>query len=509
MSNRVSAARGRSKPYQIETSAYLSAIVESSKNAIIGEDSTGTITLWNGAATQLLGYTAKEMIGEPSSILVPPTLLKNQTEILEQLKKGILVEDYQSKRLRKDGHEVEVLLTTVSVKDDIGQVIGIATTMRDICLRQYSDEARFRLAAIVESSDDAIIAKDLNGIITSWNAAAERLFGYTADEIVGHSVLKLIPRELHYQEPLFLEKLKSGERIEHFETQRITKTGKLLDASLTISPVKDEKGQVIGASKIMRDISQRKALERSLLEAEKIAATGRMAATVAHEINNPLESVVNLLYLARTSKSVDKKVKAYLELAESEIERVSHIARQTLGYYRDTTSAKELCFHDIVEDVLTVYHSKMRSMEITLEREFHEVSPISLREGEVNQIISNLVVNAIEAMPTGGLLRVTVAESSRNSKEGILLSIHDTGVGIEQEHLPKLFDPFFTTRKNVGNGLGLWVVKQFVDGMGGTITVESRTVAREKGTTFGIFIPYENKYVITQAKSETQQHARN
>jgi PAS domain S-box-containing protein len=358
--------------------------------------------------------------------------------------------------------------------------------------QSHEDEARFRLAAIVESSDDAIVAKDLDGNITSWNAAAERMLEYSADEIIGQSVLKLIPQELHHQEPFFLQKLKSGERIDHFETQRVTKTGKLLEVSLTISPIRDDRGQIIGASKIMRDISQRKAMERSLMQAEKIVATGRMAATVAHEINNPLESIVNLLYLARTSKSMDKKVREYLELAEREIGRVSHIAKQTLGYYRDTTSAKKLCLHDTVEDVLAVYQSKLQSNNITVERDFHEIGLIWVREGEVTQIISNLVANAIDAMPTGGLLRVVVSETSRNDKEGILLAIHDNGVGVELNYLSKVFEPFFTTKEELGNGLGLWVVKQFVDGMGGTIDVESRSALKDKGTTFSIFIPYDN-----------------
>jgi signal transduction histidine kinase len=187
-----------------------------------------------------------------------------------------------------------------------------------------------------------------------------------------------------------------------------------------------------------------------------------------------------------------KKVKDYLRLAEGEIGRVSLIARQTLGYYRDTTSAKELCLHDIVEDVLAVYHSKMRANNISVERDYREIGVMWLRQGEVTQVISNLVTNAIDAMPTGGMLRVIVSETSRSSKEGILLAIHDTGVGIEQKDLPKVFEPFFTTKKEIGNGLGLWLVKQFVEGMGGTITVESRAAFKDKGTTFSIFIPYEN-----------------
>ena len=144
-----------------------------------------------------------------------------------------------------------------------------------------------------------IVSKDLNGIITSWNAAATRVFGYSAEEMIGSSILKLIPEDLHSDEKIIMENIRAGRRVEHFETVRRTKSGQLIDVSLTISPIRDWHGRVIGASKILRDVSARKRLEQALLQAEKIAATGRMAATIAHEINNPLEAVMNLMYLLR------------------------------------------------------------------------------------------------------------------------------------------------------------------------------------------------------------------
>ncbi len=197
-----------------------------------------------------------------------------------------------------------------------------------------------QLAAIVDSSDDVIISKDLTGIITSWNAAATRVFGYSAEEIIGASVLKLIPEHLHSDEQTILQSIREGRRIEHFETVRLTKDGRSLDVSLTISPIKDNHGQIIGASKILRDISDRKRIEQSLLQAEKIAATGRMAATIAHEINNPLEAVTNLLYLLRPMVT-DMEGVSFLNSAENEIARVSHIAKQTLGYYREHAQASK------------------------------------------------------------------------------------------------------------------------------------------------------------------------
>ena len=224
-----------------------------------------------------------------------------------------------------------------------GQILG---TVQDITHIKRSEETLRdsskrlgELAAIVESSDDVIVSKDLNGIVTSWNAAATRVFGYSAEEMIGSSILKLIPEHLHSDEKTIIESIRAGRRIEHFETVRVTKTGQLLDVSLTVSPVKDENGQIIGASKIFRDISGRKRIEQSLLQAEKIAATGRMAATIAHEINNPLEAVMNLLYLLRPMIT-DADGINYLGSAESELGRVSHIAKQTLGYYREHAAAR-------------------------------------------------------------------------------------------------------------------------------------------------------------------------
>ena len=155
------------------------------------------------------------------------------------------------------------------------------------------------------------------------------MFGYTADEIIGKSILLLIPEELQYEEDEILRKLRAGERVDHYETRRKKKSGEIFDVSVTISPVKDESGRVIGASKIARDISDRKRMERMLMQSEKLAATGRMAAAIAHEINNPLESVINLVFLARHHSGFSGKVHEYLLAAEEELERVSHIARQT------------------------------------------------------------------------------------------------------------------------------------------------------------------------------------
>jgi len=354
------------------------------------------------------------------------------------------------------------------------------------------ESLEYLLAAIVESSDDAIISKDLNGTVTSWNHAAARVFGYEPDEMIGQPILKLIPPELQYQETFILEKIRRGERIEHFETERVRKNGERIFVSLTISPVRNSHGRVVGISKIARDVTQRKQIEAALVQSEKLAATGRMAATIAHEINNPLEAVVNLIFLARNEPSLNGTIKDYLLTAEKEIERVSLIARQTLGFYREPTTPVPTAMHELVQDVLTVYQSRLRSRGIRVETKLGPMRPLMARKGEVVQIVSNLVANSIDAMPDGGYLRIEVKETSVEETEGIEIIVQDRGSGIRKENLERLFEPFFTTKKNVGTGLGLWIVKQFLDNHSGEIHVESSTDAEDHGTTFAIFLPFIN-----------------
>lgn len=352
------------------------------------------------------------------------------------------------------------------------------------------------LAAIVVSSEDAIIGKDLNGIITSWNQAATRILGYSREEMIGASILKLIPEDLHSSETIILEKIRAGERIEHFETVRLTRSGELLDVSLTISPVRDENGTIVGASKILRDISNRKHIERSLLQAEKIAAAGRMAATIAHEINNPLEAVVNLLYLLRPFVQ-DRKGISYLDAAESELIRVSYIARQTLGFYREHTSVSSASVAELAEHAITIYEPRCASIGIRIETSLQSTRKIVLRRGEIMQVISNLIANSIQAMPSGGTLQISVRDAApANTAEGIVFSIRDSGVGIAKEHLPRIFDAFFTTRKSIGTGIGLFVAKQFVEGHGGRIEVESSVRPEDHGTTVSVFLPLHTAYEI-------------
>ncbi len=384
-------------------------------------------------------------------------------------------------------------LGVLVVCQDITREMSAAQELREIGKKTRESAKRLgELAAIIASSDDVILSKDLNGIITSWNDAGTRIFGYLPEEIIGASILKLIPEHLHSDEKTILENIRAGRRIEHFETVRRAKDGRLIDVSLTVSPIKDEEGRVIGASKILRDVSSRKRIEQSLLQAEKIAATGRMAATIAHEVNNPLEAVMNLLYLLRP-KITDDEGRDFLATAEDELGRVSHIARQTLGYYREHAAASLASVSDIAEHALTIYEPRCTAAGITIRKSIAPSTKIVLRRGEIMQVISNLIANSIYAMPNDGTLLISVNDAS-GAEDGVVLTVGDNGVGIGPKDLLRVFDAFFTTRTTVGTGIGLFVAKQFVEGHGGQISIESDSESKKHGTTVRVFLPLHTAY---------------
>ncbi|HEX7087945.1 MAG TPA: PAS domain S-box protein [Vicinamibacterales bacterium] len=241
-----------------EAYAYLAAIVQSSDDAIVSKDLDGTIRSYNPAAERLYGYRAAELIGRNVKVLVPPELHAEEDALLERLTRGERVEHVETVRLARDGRRIDVSLSISPVRDESGAIIGASKVARDITERRRAAATQALLAAIVESSDDAILSKDLDGVIQTCNAATERLFGYTREELVGRPVRMLIPPELQSEEDEILARLRRGERTDHFETVRIAKDGRRIDISLTISPLKNEAGVVVGASKIARDITERK-----------------------------------------------------------------------------------------------------------------------------------------------------------------------------------------------------------------------------------------------------------
>jgi PAS domain S-box-containing protein len=243
---------------------------------------------------------------------------------------------------------------------------------------------------------------------------------------------------------------------------------------------------------VAMDITSNKLAEDALRKSEKLAAAGRLAATIAHEINNPLEAVTNLLYILRLNDKWDDNARSYVAQAEHELARIAHVARQTLGFYRDTTSPHLMNLPKIVNEVLSLYLPRIQAKHIHLSREFDETVKITGLAGEIRQVVSNLVANAIDALPVDGALRIRVQharELTNSGRAGGKIVIADTGSGIPPAHRKKLFEPFYTTKQDVGTGLGLWVSREIVQKHGGNITLRSSVTPGHSGTVFSIFLP--------------------
>jgi two-component system CheB/CheR fusion protein len=348
--------------------------------------------------------------------------------------------------------------------------------------------SRAEFSAIVESSDDAIIGKNLDGIITTWNRGAQRLYGYTAEEAIGQHISLIAPPEQSDDIPEIMARLRRGERVDHYETLRVAKDGKLLNISLTISPIRNEEGVLVGASAIGRNVTEVRRAEAALRLSERLASVGRLAATITHEINNPLDSIGNVLHILAERQTSEEDLDL-VRLAQEELRRVGQIVRQTLAFNRSASFPSEFVVKDAVEDVVDMYRQKINSSDITVERRYKFDGKILAHSVEIRQVFANIVRNAVEAMPRKGKLKVVVrsAHSWRETnKSGVRVLVFDNGMGIPKRLREELFNPFFSTKQEQGTGLGLWVSKQIVTRHGGTISFRS---VEGKGSCFSVFLP--------------------
>jgi PAS domain S-box-containing protein len=466
------------------------AIVDTTPECVKVVAQDGTLLHMNSAGLALVGVEGLDLLaGRNVYDLIAPEDRDRFRQFNERVcagAKGSL--EFDLIGVKGVRHHMET--HAVPLRNGDGSVVQLAVT-RDIGERKREQEASQRLSAIVSSSDDAIMSKDLNGIVTSWNTAAEKIFGYTAEEMIGKPITTIIPPELHDDERTILQTIARGEKVDHFETVRVTKSGERIEVSLTVSPVKDRSDRIVGAAKIARDITQRKKVERALHTAERLASVGRLAATVAHEVNNPLEAVTNLIYLARHATTQDD-VREYLAAAEEELDRVAHLTKQTLGFYRETKGSSVIRVGSLVTSLLSVFAPRTRNKDIQVSPEIKADPEISAVPGEIRQLIANLVSNSIDAVGSGGRIRIRVSaatEWNQNRTAGVRLTVADNGPGISTELRSQLFEPFFTTKKEVGTGLGLWVCKSIVEKHQGTIRVKSSTAEGKRWTVFSVFLP--------------------
>ncbi|HVH85704.1 MAG TPA: PAS domain S-box protein [Terriglobales bacterium] len=377
------------------------------------------------------------------------------------------------------------------LRNESGAIMRWLGTFTDIDDQKRAEEALIRLAAIVETSDDAIYSKDLDGFIHSWNRGAEKMYGYSADEMIGQNVSVLTPVDRRRESTDMLERLRRGQSIEHMETVRLRKDGTPIEVSLGISPIRTSAGQIVGASTIARNITERNRAAEALRKTEKLAATARLAGTMAHEINNPLEAVTHLLYLIDKSSSLDETARSYTRIAMGEVDRIGHIAKHALGFYREAAAPIDVNVAELISSVIELYTAGAQNKGVRMETQLETQACVKAFPGEMRQVFSNLIVNAVDAVQRGGLVKIRVKHGRdwKLDALGIRVLVSDNGPGIPESIRPHIFEPFFTTKGERGTGIGLWVSEGVLHKHGGRIRLKSSTGTMH-GTTFSVFLPY-------------------
>ncbi|HKP94333.1 MAG TPA: PAS domain S-box protein [Fibrobacteria bacterium] len=370
---------------------------------------------------------------------------------------------------------------------------------KELAQGKLREDAARKFAAIVQFSNDAIISKDLNSIITSWNPAAERIFGYTAEEMIGKSVTLLIPANHIDEEPDILRRIGRGETISHYETVRRRKDGTLIDISLTVSPLKDDQGKIVGASKIARDITDLKSTEEQLRQSQKMEAVGRLAGGIAHDFNNLLTAIIGFTDMARAESDPGTRLAEYLEEVRNSGNRAAALTQQLLAYSRKQILApKVIVLNECVAEIEKMLR-RLIGEDIAFNTHLEpRLGNVKADPAQIQQIIVNLALNARDAMPEGGILSIATANVylDRDYVAGhpdalvgphVMLCVSDTGVGMTPEVQSHIFEPFFTTKEvGKGTGLGLSSAYGIIKQSGGSIAVRSEP---GKGSEFRLYFP--------------------
>jgi PAS domain S-box-containing protein len=497
-----------------------SDLLETLPDAIVAVDHSGTIVQINSQTQELFGYDRDQLIGQKIEMLVPDRYRrqhqhhrKNFAEVPKTRRMGADLDLYGR---RRNGSEfpVEISLSPVSTE----QGTFVLSAIRDISdrkriaeeLRRANEELhrktaeqlgeyRARLASIIDSSEDAILSKDLNGIITSWNRGAEHTYGYAPEEAIGKHISLLTPSDRTEEIPEILGKIGRGETVDHHESVRVTKDGRQLNVSISVSPLRDTTDKIVGASVIARDITAQKRSEGQLRQAQKMEAIGRLAGGVAHDFNNILGIINACTEFLRDRIDPAAEPSLYVENIKKASDRGRALTKQLLAFSRTSAiQPRVLDLNERLRDISKLLRPLLGDDVEILIVPKSASAVIEADPGQLDQIVVNLAVNARDAMPRGGKfiletglvkLDEDFAEQHQAMAAGkyILLTVSDTGTGMDETTISRIFEPFFTTKgTGKGTGLGLATVYGIVKQSAGHILVYSEP---GHGTTFKIYLP--------------------
>jgi len=479
------------------------ALFELAADAIFVADTNGNIKEANLAACRLLGYSRDELLERSYAQLVPEIEAPRLWDARDTLLRGgVSVEEWQL--VAKDGSTLTAEVSAAILPDGRWQAFVRDITERKQMERDRSlmikelERERERLADLFQQAPAFFcVLRGPEHLFEMVNPLYQELLGHRT--LVGKSIREAVPEAEDQGFIALLDNVyQTGEPFVGRRTPiHLARTPsepleeRFLD--FVYQPRRDADGTISGIIVLGVDVTESKRAELALMQTEKLAAVGRLASSIAHEINNPLESVTNLLYLARET-AINPQTREYLYIADRELRRVSVIANQTLRFHRQSSKPKPVTCDELIDSALTVYQGRLLNSHVQVEQRTRYVRPIMCFDGEIRQVLSNLIGNAIDAMHPGGgrlIMRTREGVQWKTGRSGIIITVADTGSGMSPKTAQRIFEPFFTTKDVAGTGLGLWVSHEIVERHGGALTVRSSQRAGHSGTVFTLFLPYD------------------
>ena len=457
----------------------------------------GTILYANRTFLDLAGRDAAwESPCRIQDLLTPGAAIFYETQFLPSLHSRRSLHEISFDLRMPDGARVPVLVNaSLKIREEpqpshiLLSIFGMKERRRYeaelLRARRESEE----ISEVVRRSSDAILRISIEDRIESWNRGAEQIFGYSPKQAIARSLLSLIAEECQESFSVIVARMKTGQEVVT-ETIACRVDGGRVDVSVNLSPHLEAPGTLVGYSAIIRNVTDRKRAEKAILQTEKLASVGRLASSIAHEINNPLEAVTNLLYIL-SARNLDEETKALIRTAEEELARVSQITTHTLRFHKQSSNRTEIDLRFLFDSVIGLYRARLLNSGIRAINDAGEHPLLICFEGELRQILLNLVANAFDAMRSGGTLtlRSRRVNPPSSHQEYVRITIADTGTGIPADAMRHLFEPFFSTKGISGTGLGLWIARDLIEKNQGTIKVRSTTGDSRSGTVFTIVLP--------------------
>ncbi len=491
---------------------WLRITLTSIGDAVMTCDADGRVTFLNPVAEALTGWKTEEVLAQPIQSVfrvVSEDTGDAAADIVGQVlrERRIVGLANHTALVRKDGKQTPIEDSAAPIVDAAGEVTGAVIVFHDVTERRAAQErlrqSEERLMFHFENTPLAVVEWGTDFRLSKWSGEAERIFGWRADEVLGKRLDEF--QWVHEDDAAKVAEiaggLVDGSRPRSVSLNRnYRKDGSVVHCEWRNSSLLDASGKLVSILSLVLDVTERKRAEEALIRSEKLSSLGRMAAGIAHEINNPLAAVMNALYLARTAEETPEPVRQYLDIADEELKRVSHITRQALGFYRETSVPAEVSVSAILDSAVNVLQSRIKAKAASVQKEYEGDFRITAVGGELRQVFSNLLLNSLEAIGEYGTIKVRVSKSRLNGtgEAAVRITLADDGKGIEPSLRSSVFEALFTTKGATGTGLGLWVTRQIVEKHGGSIRFRSKTKGETTGTAFSVVIPVKPASVASR-----------